>query len=226
MTTEAIGLLINLPLQRVMPARLGETDIAVWRSASGQLSAWHNRCPHRGMRLSHGFVRGESLACSYHGWQYDKSGACNYVPAHPDMAPPANVKTTAYAVAEQAGVLWVSSGPAPEMLDLPADLIPIRSMSFSCSIDNVTNAFLDCSAEIELGKGPTSQFDSKHLVYLHLSSTTIDHNVHVLIQPSETKMQIVHLLGSRDWSSNQLVGLINWSESVRRCAEAFELRGQ
>jgi len=68
-----------------MRAKTGREDLVVWRSASGVLSAWENRCPHRGMRLSHGFVRGESLACAYHGWHFECSGRCHYIPAHPDF---------------------------------------------------------------------------------------------------------------------------------------------
>ena len=40
------------------------------------------------MRLSHGFVRSEKLACIFHGWQYDGAGSCVGIPAHPDLAPP------------------------------------------------------------------------------------------------------------------------------------------
>ena len=67
MTNVAVGLSKDLPNGRVMRAIVGEQDLVVWRSKSGVLSAWDNRCPHRGMRLSHGFVRGEALACVYHG---------------------------------------------------------------------------------------------------------------------------------------------------------------
>jgi len=69
MTAQPIGLSRNLAQRQVMRAVLmqpggNDLDIAVWRSVSGVVNAWENRCPHRGMRLSHGFVRGESLACS------------------------------------------------------------------------------------------------------------------------------------------------------------------
>ncbi|MGO7418409.1 Rieske 2Fe-2S domain-containing protein, partial [Rhizobium ruizarguesonis] len=49
-----------------MPARTAAGSIALWSSASGRISASADRCPHRGMSLSHGFVRGETLSCIYH----------------------------------------------------------------------------------------------------------------------------------------------------------------
>ena len=74
---------------------LCEAELAVWRSASGRIAAWRDRCPHRGMRLSHGFVRGESLNCIYHGWTYGADGACRRIPAHPEVVPPATIRADA-----------------------------------------------------------------------------------------------------------------------------------
>jgi phenylpropionate dioxygenase-like ring-hydroxylating dioxygenase large terminal subunit len=54
---------------------------AVFRSASGQVSAVEDRCLHRGMALSTGTVCGEQLRCPYHGWEYGGDGAVSLVPA-------------------------------------------------------------------------------------------------------------------------------------------------
>ena len=82
MAWTAVCIAADLPAKVVMPSVCDGTDIAVWRSASGQLAAWADRCPHRGMRLSHGFVRGEALNCIYHGWTYGADGGCTRIPAH------------------------------------------------------------------------------------------------------------------------------------------------
>ena len=65
-----VALSQDLPAGTVMPARMPAGSIALWRSHSGRVAASADRCPHRGMRLSHGFVRGEALSCIYHGWSY------------------------------------------------------------------------------------------------------------------------------------------------------------
>lgn len=107
-----------------MPGRVEGTDLALWRSAAGHVHAWGDRCPHRGMRLSHGFVRGETLACIYHGWQYDDAGACAAIPAHPDLVPPKTICATTYDCAENGGLIWVTlndpSGSIPDMSGLRA----------------------------------------------------------------------------------------------------------
>ncbi|MEH6728896.1 MAG: Rieske 2Fe-2S domain-containing protein, partial [Hyphomicrobiales bacterium] len=89
-----VALSADLPDGGVMRAQIDAElplDLVVWRSRSGQVSAFDNRCPHRGMRLSFGFVRGERLSCIYHGWQYGQDGGCRHIPAHPDMTPPASI---------------------------------------------------------------------------------------------------------------------------------------
>ena len=67
-------------------------EIVVWRDADGAPHIWEDRCPHRGMRLSFGFVRGEALNCLYHGWQYGTAGSCQKIPAHPDLVVPNTIR--------------------------------------------------------------------------------------------------------------------------------------
>jgi phenylpropionate dioxygenase-like ring-hydroxylating dioxygenase large terminal subunit len=59
---------------------------AVFRSASGRVSAVEDRCLHRGMALSAGTVCGECLQCPYHGWEYSGDGAVRLVPAMKNQA--------------------------------------------------------------------------------------------------------------------------------------------
>ncbi|WOI56443.1 Rieske (2Fe-2S) protein [Palleronia sp. LCG004] len=119
----------DLPPATVIPTRCGAHEIALWRSASGRIAAWQDRCPHRGMRLSHGFVRGEMLSCIYHGWRYDGSGTCRKIPAHPGLEPPTSIAVPTFSVAERDGVVWIAADPsAPEPPALPGDLHPLRSL--------------------------------------------------------------------------------------------------
>ncbi|MEO7222510.1 MAG: Rieske (2Fe-2S) protein [Devosia sp.] len=95
-------------------------ELVIWRRESGAVHVWEDRCPHRGMRLSFGFVRGEALNCLYHGWQYGASASCQKVPAHPDLVVPPSIKANAFASAETGGFILVSldaePGPPPVLL--------------------------------------------------------------------------------------------------------------
>ena len=130
MTTTWIanGLSPDLPRAVVMHGDWQGVELAIWRSATGRLSAWKDRCPHRGMRLSHGFVRGETLACIYHGWVYGQDGACRHIPAHPAMVPPASIRAEAFACVEQDGVLWVAPAEATDAPPKLNGMEPVRSL--------------------------------------------------------------------------------------------------
>ena len=105
----AVGGSTDLAPRSVMPAIVRGTEMVVWRDADGAVHAWRNRCPHRGMRLSFGFVDGDGrLACRYHGWRYGPDGRCAAVPAHPDLPPPAGVSVPAFASGERDGLIWVA----------------------------------------------------------------------------------------------------------------------
>lgn len=104
-------------------------SVALWRGTDGAVHAWADRCPHRGMRLSFGFVREDRLVCLYHGWQFDGAGACRHVPAHPRMETPKTVKPQQYQTVESAGFVWVSPTDADGTPDVPDTAItPVRSV--------------------------------------------------------------------------------------------------
>ena len=109
--------------------QLFEKELVIWRDASGASHVWEDRCPHRGMRLSFGFVRGNHIACLYHGWQYDEAGQCRHIPAHPSLEVPETIKVPTYASVEAAGMIWVqwdadATGLPPK--DIAA--VPVRSL--------------------------------------------------------------------------------------------------
>lgn len=128
----------DIPDGTVIPADLSLGRIAVWRSASGKLFANADRCPHRGMRLSHGFVRGESLSCIYHGWRYGPDGACEHIPAHPGLKPPKSINCGPLPVRERNGVVWVATNrPETEPTDFTGREA-LRSMAFAASAATIT----------------------------------------------------------------------------------------
>jgi len=135
-----VALSSDLPKLTVMPTACDGRDVALWRSATGRLSAWHDRCPHRGMRLSHGFVRGEMLNCIYHGWRFDNQAVCRKIPAHPEMEPPETITVPRFAVAETEGVIWVAEdgidAPPPT---LTPGLLPLRSIEVSRPADEIAH---------------------------------------------------------------------------------------
>lgn len=119
----------DVPPQVVIPAVVEGRDLAVWRSQSGRIAAWDDRCPHRGMRLSHGFVRGEALSCIYHGWSYNEAGLCQRIPAHPDLVPPDAIRVPVQVATESGGVIWVALQETDQAPPTLAGFEPLRSVT-------------------------------------------------------------------------------------------------
>ncbi|CZT37471.1 Rieske (2Fe-2S) protein [Rhizobium sp. 9140] len=115
------------------------SEIVVWRDTGGTAHVWEDRCPHRGMRLSFGFVRGDHIACLYHGWQYDAAGQCRYIPAHPKLDVPQTIKVPLYRVAETYGIVWATASADALLPDFGADkgFAPVRSISIDCAASAV-----------------------------------------------------------------------------------------
>lgn len=109
----AIALAQDVPMAGTRAILLSERELVAWRGADGMVRVWNDRCPHRGMRLSFGFVRENVLNCLYHGWQYVGSGVCQMIPAHPDLTVPPTIRATVFAAVEQDGLVWVNLSRNP-----------------------------------------------------------------------------------------------------------------
>ncbi|MDK4712467.1 Rieske (2Fe-2S) protein [Rhizobium sp. CNPSo 4039] len=195
-----VALSSDLPPGTVIPAWTSVGPIALWRSQSGRATASSDRCPHRGMRLSHGFVRGEALSCIYHGWSYSLSGACVRIPAHPDLLPPETIRVAVQQIEEAGGILWAAVGQPttqPPQLD---ELVPLRSLSVEADV-----------AAIEVATGV--KVDSRGLVRLPEFPW-----IGLLLAPQE-KHTLILLMIDRDRSPADRVAASRIVESIRRTAE-------
>jgi len=95
---------------------LGEL-IVMFRDAQG-VAAFKDLCIHRGAALSLGWIAEGRLTCMYHGWQYDRTGACVHIPAlPPDSSIPPKARAVVYRAEEAHGMVWVA-------MDEPAQPIP------------------------------------------------------------------------------------------------------
>ena len=101
--------------ETLLPVRMLGQDIVLWRDGQG-LHAWRDLCVHRGAKLSLGRIsgiqKGRCVICPYHGWEYNASGECVRIPAHPDQPPPSRARVETFAVREKFGLIWVCLGTA------------------------------------------------------------------------------------------------------------------
>ena len=82
---------------------LGE-DIILYRAENGEAVALEDRCCHRNVKLSLGYLDGNNVVCGYHGWEFDCKGECVLIPSQmPDtkIPPKAVIKKYTVKVANQ-----------------------------------------------------------------------------------------------------------------------------
>jgi phenylpropionate dioxygenase-like ring-hydroxylating dioxygenase large terminal subunit len=94
--------------------------LVLWRDEQGQPAALQDRCCHRSAQLSIGAVIDGTVVCPYHGWRFDRTGACVWVPQIPDSSIPASYCVASYRCHERYGYVWVCLGePLADIPDLP-----------------------------------------------------------------------------------------------------------
>ncbi|AVA26461.1 MULTISPECIES: Rieske (2Fe-2S) protein [unclassified Rhizobium] len=201
-----VALSSDLPPGTVIPAWTAAGPIALWRSQSGRVTASADRCPHRGMRLSHGFVRGEALSCIYHGWSYSPSGGCIRIPAHPDLVPPETIRVAVQRVEESGGILWIAAGQPATQPPRFDKLIPLRSLTMEADV-----------AAIEIVAG--AKTDANGLIHLP------DFPWIMLLLAPQGKHTLLHLMIEQDRSPTNRLTASRIAESLRRRAEERQREG-
>ncbi len=98
----------EVPARRpVGVTRMGEKLVA-WRDSQGKLSILPDLCPHRGVALSAGEVRGDCIMCPFHAFEYDTSGRCTVIPANGRTAlVPKVFQAQAYPTHEAHGFIFI-----------------------------------------------------------------------------------------------------------------------
>ncbi|WP_037402715.1 Rieske 2Fe-2S domain-containing protein [Sinorhizobium fredii] len=203
-----VALSADLPAGTVMPARTPAGPIALWRSQSGRAAASADRCPHRGMRLSHGFVRGEALSCIYHGWSYARAGNCLRIPAHPGLAPPETIRVETHEVEECGGVIWVAVGEPTAQPPRLEGVVPLRSLTAHASV-----------AAIEAAAGATAGADG-----LAWRAQDAEH-IQLLLVPQGDEETLIHVLLGDNSGPSQRIAASRAVESLRRIAEDLQTKG-
>ena len=105
------GLSHEFPPQQLQGQVIAEKPLVMWRTATGGVVAFDERCCHKRMPLSQGrLIESDLLECAYHGLCYDAAGRCVRVPSHPDGRIPPQARLRPFPVIEQDGLVWMWTG--------------------------------------------------------------------------------------------------------------------
>jgi phenylpropionate dioxygenase-like ring-hydroxylating dioxygenase large terminal subunit len=85
-----------------------DEPIVFYRTGAGAVAALSDRCVHRRFPLSLSHRDGDRIVCGYHGFTYESSGTCVYVPGQTRI--PRTARVPAYPVVERDTLVWVWIG--------------------------------------------------------------------------------------------------------------------
>lgn len=186
-------------------AVLGGAELVVWRDSKGAAHVWEDRCPHRGMRLSFGFVRGDHIACLYHGWEYDTGGQCQYIPAHPKLEVPDTIKVKTYATEERDGLIWtrLAEGADPSAIPAIGAATPVKTVYAAADME---------AAIAALGKTTDIGGDCYRIAIHGLDVVIAGQR----IQPGRVAL---HILISGEAGAAERTKIARWAEGLRFALE-------
>ena len=134
----------DLPAGQAKPARVMSEDFTLYRGQGGAAHAVGNRCAHRHVQLSTGFVEDDCIRCLYHGWKFDAEGVCVDLPGGSVKGRTKLIRS--YPTQEYLGLIFVYFGegdppPLPRypklemdgVLDVTMDIFPCN---YYCSLEN------------------------------------------------------------------------------------------
>jgi len=93
--------------------------LVFWRDANGKPVVMDDRCPHRGAALSLGRIRGDELACPFHGFRFAADGRCMRTPPEGNRPVPDDLRVSTHTATEAHGYIWLWRGRDADPANLP-----------------------------------------------------------------------------------------------------------
>lgn len=150
---------VQNPLKKKMLGR----ELVIFKNSKGEIGVMEDRCCHRNVNLSLGYIHGEHIKCAYHGWEFDTKGICKNIPSLPVDKPIPNVcKINSYRVRTDYKSVWVFIGD-----EKYADSEGLPPMTEMDSLPRVYN-YHYFKADLKLVA--ESLIDAYHINHVHRNS--------------------------------------------------------
>ena len=87
--------------------RLGER-LVFWKNNNNEIVCLKDKCAHRGASLAIGKHHGDTIACPFHGFRYDKTGHVTLIPANGRASVvPGQFRVDTYPCRESQGMIFI-----------------------------------------------------------------------------------------------------------------------
>jgi len=94
--------------RHLLARTLLDERVVMYRREDGAPVALEDRCSHRFYPLSKGDLKGDLIACGYHGLEFDCTGKCVRVPGQADVPRGADIRR--FPLIERHGLAWIWMG--------------------------------------------------------------------------------------------------------------------
>jgi phenylpropionate dioxygenase-like ring-hydroxylating dioxygenase large terminal subunit len=172
--------------------RLGE-ELVFWRDSNGQVAATEDRCSHRQVKLSLGKVVNNCIECPYHGFQFNRQGACELIPANGINGPrPKIFQLKSYHLAEKHDFIWLWYGePREQYPEIP----------FFDELEGFDYGTYRTTQAVGYTRAIENQLDVAHLPFVH--DTTIGRGMSTLVNGPYCELENDTLLVWGDFQGNE-----------------------
>ena len=129
--------------------------LVLFRDKNSNPTALLDKCPHRNVPLSQGWVKDNSITCKYHGWKFDASGVCQDVPGLCSFNENVKRNVVAYQVIEQNNFIWVycqpNEIPKTQLYEFPFigksgfSTFSWQMQELPATLENIAENFLDAT---------------------------------------------------------------------------------
>jgi phthalate 4,5-dioxygenase oxygenase subunit len=138
---------------------LGER-LVVFRDSFGGVGVLREGCPHRRASLAIGRNEEGGLRCIYHGWKFDRTGACIDMPSEPPGSTfLSKLRNQGYPTREAGGIIWSYLGPA--------DKEPVFPQYDWITAPAETRALVKVGQRANYLQALEGSIDSSHSWFLH-----------------------------------------------------------
>ncbi|MCG8347782.1 MAG: aromatic ring-hydroxylating dioxygenase subunit alpha [Chloroflexales bacterium] len=165
-------------------------ELVFWRDNEGKIVVMRDLCPHRQAKLSLGKVVDGNIQCHFHGFQFDRKGTCQLVPANGRNGPkPKIFQCWTYPVQEAHDFIWIWSGePREEYPPIP----------FFEGLENHIYATFQKQWNTHYTRAVQGVLDVSHLPFVH--AKTIGRDGKTLVNGPYTTLEDNQI---QVWVSNQ-----------------------
>lgn len=139
--------------------RLGER-LVFWKNNNDEIVCLKDKCAHRGASLAIGKHHGDTIACPFHGFRYDKTGHITLIPANGRASVvPGQFRVDTYPCRESQGMIFIWWGDKRDNLpEIPR-------------FHNLDDKFHYCTSvhhwPVHYSRAIENQLDLVHVPFVH-----------------------------------------------------------